>query len=355
MTLRAPYWRTDDGRATLYCGDAAEVLAGIPDNSISLIATDPPYFRVKAETWDRQWETGAEYIAWIGELCKQWQRILKPNGSLYCFAGPKMGAQIEIEIGRWLNVLNRITWRKQDGTVNEGGSWSRANKDILRRFFEQKEEIIFAEHPASSAEWQNRSDGLRADVFESIRAYLASERQRAGVSKEDINEALGFRRLGGMAGRHYFSRSQWCLPTEEHYRKMRECFNAHNRGSEYLRRDYEDLRRDYEDLRRPFTVTPDVPYTDVWDFPTVAAYHGKHPCEKPLAMMRHIISASSRPGDTVLDCFAGSGVTGEAAFQLGRSFIGVEKDDHWCRVARKRIATAQRDTGERAAVQGMML
>ena len=82
----------------------------------------------------------------------------------------------------------------------------------------------------------------------------------------------------------------------------------------------------YEDVHRPFTVTADVPYTDVWTYPTVGTRKGKHPCEKPLAMMEDIIRASSRPGAVVLDCFLGSGVTGKAAANLGRNFIGMEAD-----------------------------
>jgi site-specific DNA-methyltransferase (adenine-specific) len=128
---------------------------------------------------------------------------------------------------------------------------------------------------------------------------------------------------------------------------MREIFARLNHGGEYLRREYEylrreyeDLRREYEDLRRPFNVTADVPYTDVWTFPTVQAYPGKHPAEKPQAMLRHIIAASSKPGAVILDAFAGSGSTGIAALDMGRDFVGIDKDEEWAEYARARIAKA---------------
>jgi adenine-specific DNA-methyltransferase len=98
-----------------------------------------------------------------------------------------------------------------------------------------------------------------------------------------------------------------------------------------------DLRREYEDLRRPFAVTADVPYTDVWNFPTVAHYPGKHPCEKPLSIMEHIVRTSSRPGALVLDCFAGSGATLVAAQRLGRRAVGIEMDERWCEIAATRL------------------
>ena len=95
--------------------------------------------------------------------------------------------------------------------------------------------------------------------------------------------------------------------------------------------------REYEDLRRPFAVTAEVPYTDVWSFPTASTYPGKHPCEKPAALLEHIISASTRPGAVVLDCFAGSGSTLAAAQKLGRVPIGIEIDPHWVTQARHRL------------------
>jgi site-specific DNA-methyltransferase (adenine-specific) len=105
-----------------------------------------------------------------------------------------------------------------------------------------------------------------------------------------------------------------------------------------LRREYEDLRREYEDLRRPFNVTAEVPNSDLWTFPTVTPFRGKHECEKPLAMFEHIIRTSSRENDTVLDCFVGSGTTARAAKNLNRSFIVADQQRKWCKVTQRRLA-----------------
>ena len=56
----------------------------------------------------------------------------------------------------------------------------------------------------------------------------------------------------------------------------------------------------------------------------MAFYEGKHPCEKPLDLMEHIITASSMPGDLVLDTFVGSGSTALACINTGRKFVGCE-------------------------------
>ncbi len=94
---------------------------------------------------------------------------------------------------------------------------------------------------------------------------------------------------------------------------------------------YDKLRAEYVAIRkqagrhgRKFAVTKHVPYTDVWDFKVVQPYPGKHPCEKPLPLMEHIIQTSSNEGDLVLDPFTGSGSTPIAARNLKRAFIGSE-------------------------------
>lgn len=63
-----------------------------------------------------------------------------------------------------------------------------------------------------------------------------------------------------------------------------------------------------------------------------------HPTQKPEALLRRVLLATSRPGDVVLDPFFGTGTTGAVARQLGRSFIGIERDPGYAEVARARIA-----------------
>ena len=117
---------------------------------------------------------------------------------------------------------------------------------------------------------------------------------------------------------------------------LRADYEALRADYEALRADYEALRADYEALRRPFQATPERPYTDVWTFPTVQAYEGKHPCEKPSAMCEHAVLTSTRPGDLVVDLYCGSGAMGSAALANGRRFVGGDADAHWAEHARRR-------------------
>ncbi len=78
----------------------------------------------------------------------------------------------------------------------------------------------------------------------------------------------------------------------------------------------------------------------VWSIPNTPARektHGKHPTQKPLALLERLVRACTKPGDLVLDPFAGSGTTGVASVALGRSFIGFESRAEYSRLARKRI------------------
>lgn len=80
--------------------------------------------------------------------------------------------------------------------------------------------------------------------------------------------------------------------------------------------------------------------TDVWRLPAIARWEkscGKHPTQKPLALLSRIILASTKPDAWILDPFAGSSTTGIAANLLGRRFLGIEQEQPFLEmsVARK--------------------
>jgi site-specific DNA-methyltransferase (adenine-specific) len=81
--------------------------------------------------------------------------------------------------------------------------------------------------------------------------------------------------------------------------------------------------------------------TDTW-WHTIVPTNGKektgYPTQKPLGILRRIVQASSRPGDLVLDFFAGSGTTAAACLELGRRFILVDDNPQAIEVMRRRFA-----------------
>ena len=64
---------------------------------------------------------------------------------------------------------------------------------------------------------------------------------------------------------------------------------------------------------------------------------GFHPTQKPVPLLEYLIKTYTLPGMSILDCTMGSGSTGVAALNTGRSFIGIEQDHHYLETARRRV------------------
>jgi len=89
--------------------------------------------------------------------------------------------------------------------------------------------------------------------------------------------------------------------------------------------------------------------TDVW-WHTIVPTNGRektgYPTQKPLGVLSRLIKVHTRPGDFVLDFFAGSGTTGEAAALAGRGFVLVDKNPEAVKIMKKRLRTFLHESGE---------
>ena len=311
---------------TLHNRDCLAVLAEMDSNSVDLVATDPPYYRVKRDAWDNQWASQADFMKWLEQVVMECARVLRPTGSLYLFAGPKLAAATEALIAKHMVVENHIVW------IKPSGMHKRHCRAKLRRYVPATERIIFAtQWEFSEARARHQAE---ATACAPVINYLRQALEASGKSQSEIDRAMGCK----MAG-HWFGRSQWQLPTEAQYTALQKLLT----GS--LNRSYHDVKTEVDrclnsantPVRRPFDVDSRDWYTDAWVCQPVQYYPGKHPCEKPLAMMEHIITASSRPGDLVFDPFAGSGTTGVAAVSTGRRFVGCELDTGYHAIATIRV------------------
>lgn len=79
--------------------------------------------------------------------------------------------------------------------------------------------------------------------------------------------------------------------------------------------------------------------------------YGKHPTQKPVALIARCLRASTNPGDLVVDPFAGTCATGVAALSLGRNFIGCENQTEFVEIGRKRLDAAAGARTDNAARQ----
>lgn len=316
--------------------DALQFVKTLPDNSVDLIVTDPPYFKVKPNGWDHQWKGDEDYLHWLDCCLNEFWRVLKPAGSIYLFCGHRLAADTEILMRNRFNLLNHIIWAKPSGR------WNGCHKESLRAYFPATERILFAEHyqgpyrPKDSG-YGDKCQDLKQNVLAPLISYFRDARQALGVTSKEIAEATGKKNMAS----HWFGSSQWQLPNETDYRKLQLLFDRvarekHQRSElrtphhklvvewQTLSREYAELQEEYKSLRRYFSVSAAVSYTDVWTHKPVQFYPGKHPCEKPADMLREMITASSRPGDLVADFFMGSGSTIKAALATGRRALGVE-------------------------------
>ncbi len=118
----------------------------IPDKSVSLILTDPPYHSTKKDNIvnDRSFKTDEDFLAWMEMFAKQWQRVLRDNGCGYMFCSSAMEAQLERLLSKYFNVLAHITWTKPNEPGYDG--WKgKMKKEALRQWYPHSERIIFFE------------------------------------------------------------------------------------------------------------------------------------------------------------------------------------------------------------------
>lgn len=327
-----PYY--EDDAVTLYHGRAEDVLPTLDlDGSVHLL-TDPPYFKVKDDAWDNQWSRQAGFLEWMGEWMDAARPHLSPDASVWVFASPELASAVESVVAARFRVLNSVRW------VKEQGWHKKAELSAARSFLSPWEGIIFAEQ--SVDEYEDAATLLHRRVFAPLGDYFRRGWDSKKMLPSHVGKALGYDSALPVRWAEGSS-----FPSEDGYSRLRMLVGedmyprsyAHLRDQfENLRDEFEKLRTEFENLRRPFNLSERDRSTDVFTFDNVGPYPGKHPCEKPLGLLTHMIETTTRPGDTVLDCFAGSGAILDAARQLGRRAVGIEMDAHWCKQAARRLS-----------------
>jgi site-specific DNA-methyltransferase (adenine-specific) len=317
----------------------------MPDKSVDLVICDPPFNIGKAE-----WDVVENYDAWMLELFKEYQRILKENGSLYIFHNDFLKIcdfRDSLKTNTKFIFKQLITWNKINGKDDTGYIKNRLAIDSMRNYYGGFTEYILY------YTFQDET-GLEAITDQYLKPnnkfseYLREEIKLSGISNREI-AALFPSKTGGLTG----CVSNWLngdnIITREQYEKIRDHLNGEFLRREYedLRREYEDLRREYEDLRREYE---DERYTfnvstvkgnniwensNVWHYPI--CHDIDHPTPKPLPLIKNIVLHSSSQGDVVFDGFLGSGSTAIICAGTGRNYIGIEKEPAYIEIAKKRL------------------
>ncbi len=339
---------------TLYHGDNLDFLRGMNSETVHLIATDPPFnknrdFHATPDSlaagarfkdrwrWDKDvheewtdsiiddfpavWEViiaaraaygddmGA-FLCWLGVRLMEMRRVLRANGSIYLHCDPTASHYIKAmmdAIFGWKNFRNEIVWRRvvagkqsQHKNIRFG-----ADTDSILYYVKTKDAVF--------SPYRELSDEEVSSKFPLIDEY--GERYYDDSSHIFRPAALGERPNLCYEWRGFKNPnpSGWTMTKErleEEYQKGN--FVILSTGK-LQRRKY---RRDHRGIK----------LSNLWNDISNAPKKERtgYPTQKPLALYRRIIEASSNPGDIVLDPFCGCATTPVAAEQLERQWVGMD-------------------------------
>lgn len=355
-----PYYQSK--AVTLYKGDCRAVLREIAPASVALLLTDPPYgINVESEQFKESptdWDKG-DQTELIESMLAEARPRMKSNGAFYVFGHPVqfMNALAQYTRAGFMPLQELVWVKSADGRLPNQSRVYKQNPEALRTYFPETERILFGEVMATGrteekdAElaWHLREEKEHDAKMKPLVEYMRGELAKTTLTVADVCRLMKARTGKGAICSHYFSGHQFLLPTEEMYGHLREILNAHRRpefsrdfaalGREYsnLKGEWQELRDQWEALRRPHFAQPRTK-SDVLRYDVVPlAERCGHPCEKPVDLLADLIKTSSRPGDIVLDCFAGSGATGIAAKVTGRRAVLIEQEESYCRMIQRRL------------------
>jgi len=271
--------RTELG--ALVVADCLDVLRELPDNSVDLVVTSPPYDGQpkygNGERYERDWYEGF-FLKVTGEVL----RVLRPHGSFVLnYRSRRHGGErgtLQYEIVFWL--------RDQGFLFCEDFVWGKPSPPPGRfnRFLKDAVEYCF--HFAKSPRWQFYPDQCLAPARWDRRDV--ERRRRLPHNHVRVNEPSGQGRKRVQAG---------------------------------------------PDLVRPSTLLHLEP-----EFGPNPAHH---PARFPIALPSFFIGLMTQPGQLVFDPFAGTGTTGLAAEQLGRQWLLVELDARYASVLQDRLVAGR--------------
>jgi len=302
----------------IHCMDCLDFLKQIEDNSIDLIVTDPPYNIGK--DFDNENLSESEYLEWCEKWIIELDRILAIGGSIYLTLGWQCVAEIKCIFNKFpfLRLKNWIIWYRQDGWKGDKG-FAHSHEHIL--YFIKDNVPVFD-----------------LDVFGN---HIKEKRLEAGYKTiSDLMEEMGlYKKVKRSNGTEdYWSGAGW-FESGKKQPSLRELIRLNQLlklDEKYQVKQYKDLKIKDEKKYGVFFNKTDV-CDDVWLTPKSEKNRLGHPTQKPEALFRRIIKASSNEGDLILDPFVGSGTTAFACKSLNRNFICNDNNKKFVDIVNKRL------------------
>lgn len=294
------------GRATLYLGDCREIIRTL--DGVDAVVTDPPY-GVLDEAWDdmSKRELARFTMGWVSDICTL------TDTAIICFA-ERTRAVIHPILHAAFEDVRQIVWNKGGGHIAED------------RMFYSYESIYFC-HANETFEAVSAKDLA-------VGLEIAKARTAKGLSRGAVDIAI----RGKKTGLCYRWEEGCCIPTGEQVDILAPLLGL---GAAFTTAYGEALLVKAETLNKlnDNTKAKAARSGDVFSFPTPTDRY--HPTQKPVPLMARCLEVVP-DAQCILDPFAGSGSTGVATVQGGKSFIGIEREPKYFDIACKRIEDAQR-------------
>ncbi|MBP7227886.1 MAG: site-specific DNA-methyltransferase [Longilinea sp.] len=264
----------------LFCGDCLDVLQSIPDESIDLIFTSPPYADQRKNTYGGI--APDEYVAWFLPRAAQLQRVLKPTGTFILNIKERV-----VNGERHTYVLELIQAMRKQGWL-----WT--------------EEFIWHKKNSYPGKWPNRF----RDNWERLLQF--NRQKHFAMYQEAVMVPIG----------------QWAKERLANLSETDKTRDESNVGSGFGKRVANWIGRDM--------VYP----TNVLHMATECGNRG-HSAAFPIELPSWFIRLFTQPNDLVLDPFIGSGTTAIAAVQLGRNYIGIDINPAYIELSQQRLEQIQ--------------
>lgn len=281
----------------LLTGDCREVLTTLESESVQTVVTSPPYYRQRRYTDDPreigQEPTIAEYIAALADVFAHCWRVLRDDGTLWLNIGDAYASSSTYNAARSMHTKNN--WKQAGRSPN-------ANSKTVG--LPPKSLIGLPWHVAfalQDAGWILRSE----IIWHKTNPMPESVDDRPTRAHEPVF-------LFAKQGDYFYDMDAIAEP----------CTVGYN-GSSFTCGKTHDSRVSLAVSQKPRVERDTRNVRTVWSFP-VSRIPDEHYAPMPPALAERCILAGSRPGDTVLDPFAGSGTTLRAAVTLQRNTIGID-------------------------------
>lgn len=318
------------GNNHLYFGDNLNALLYMLENGyrnrVRLIYIDPP-FATSSNFVNRNQEhaysdslSGGEYVEFLRERIVVMRELLSDDGSIYLHLDGNMAFTMKLildEIFGEKNFRAFIT-RKKCST-----------KNYTKNTYGNISDYIMFYSKTSNYVWNRPFDPWEYDKMVEQYPYV-DEKTGKRYKKVPIH-APGTR--NGETGKEWRGRLP---PKGKHWQYTPEKLDEFDAAGEIY-------WSPTGNPRRMVFCEPNkgIPVQDIWldyrDSINQSQLTTGYPTEKNYEMLKLIVGASSNPGDVVLDCFAGSGTTLGAAFELGREWIGVDNSPESVKAILKRF------------------